>query len=154
MNVQDTQQKCQTTLQWRSDVHIVMTKITVYILLPLPSWNVNSRSGTQELTACYWTRRTIITSVLTNELRGAILNQVNPIRTHLTFSTSILIITFHLFTNILLPKGLFFLKLSDRLEFASISHFVTMQALQRSSWRSWICASWYNYESNQQDATV
>lgn len=110
-----------------------MPKITVWILLPLPSWDVNSRSGTQELTACYGTRRTIIKSVLTSPLRGAVLNQVSPIHTHLTFSTSIFNNNIPPFNNILLPSGLFSFKLSDMLEFASISYFVTVQALQRSS---------------------
>jgi len=71
-------------------------KLTCAFCKLLPSWDVNSRSGTQELTACYGTKRTIIASVLTNPLRGAVLNQVNPIHTHFTFSRSILIITFHL----------------------------------------------------------
>ena len=88
--------KSLTTRQWRYDVHIIMNKITVYIFLPLPSWDVNSRPGTQDLTACFWTRRAIITSVLTNPLWGAVLNQVSPIHSHLNLSRSILITKFHL----------------------------------------------------------
>jgi len=29
-----------------------------------------------------------------------------------------------------------------------------MVRLSRETWRSWICASWYNYEYNQWDATI
>ena len=68
----------------------------VCILLPLPSWDVNDGSGTEELTACYWTRRTIITSVLTNPLRGAVLNRVSPIIALLFHHPIYVIITFHL----------------------------------------------------------